>query len=188
MIKTVSEKKVVLGADSAGFQLKEEVKQYLIGEGWDVTDITPFQDDSFMYHRVGFALGAKIAEGEFEKALAFDGSGMGIHVAASKIPHVHAAVAESVPAARRAAAANGCNLLAMGSFWIGPNLGRAMAEAFLESSIGDGYENWEGFLEYHLIGFKECEEFDYEEYKANGFQVVNPEEHKLGSEPDGIPY
>ena len=125
---------------------------------------------------------------EFEKALAFCGTGMGIHVAASKCPHVHAAVAESVRSAKRAAAANGCNLLAMGGFWTAPRLGMAMADAFLNTSLGDGYEDWDGFYEYHKIGLDECEEFDYEAYKANGFQVVNPREAKLGPEPEALAF
>lgn len=182
-MKTIANKQIVVGADFAGFALKEAVKEHLAARGWEVTDLTPVREESGMYHRVGFALGARIAEGEFERALAFCGTGMGIHVAASKVPHVHAAVAESVHAARRAAAANGCNLLAMGGFWIGPRLGQAMADAFLESELGSGYEDWEGFLEYHRIGFDECEQFDYEAYKSNGFEVVNPREHELGPEP-----
>lgn len=188
MMKTVANKQVVVGADFAGFELKEAVKNHLTDRGWEVTDITPIQEESGMYHRIGFALGAKIAEGEFERALAFCGTGMGIHIAASKVPHVHAAVAESVRAARRAAAANGCNLLAMGGFWIGPRLGMAMADAFLESHLGSGYENWEGFLEYHQIGFDECENFDYDAYKANGFSVVKPGHAELGAEPKGLAY
>ena len=83
-----------------------------------------------MYHRVGFALGAQITEGKFERALAFCGTGMGIHIAASKCPHVHAAVCESVPAARRCAAANNANLLAMGAFYVAPRTAMAMADAF----------------------------------------------------------
>lgn len=63
-----------------------------------------------------------------------------------------------------------------------------MADAFLESHLGSGYEDWEGFLEYHQIGFNECEHFDYEAYKANGFQVVNPATAVLGSEPEGLAY
>ena len=98
---TVKDKHVVVGADFAGYPLKEAVKAHLEERGWTVTDLTPDADTAPMYHRVGFALGAQIAEGKFERALAFCGTGMGIHIAASKCPHVHAAVCESVPAARR---------------------------------------------------------------------------------------
>ena len=184
-MRMAANKQVVVGADFAGFPLKEYVKSHLQARGWDVLDLTPNQDEAPMYHRVGFMLGAQIAEGEFEKALAFCGTGMGIHVAASKCPHVHAAVAESVRAARRSATANNCNVLAMGGFWTGPRLGMAMADAFLGASLGDDYEDWDGFYDYHEIGYQECEEFDYEAYRSNGFAVVNPREAVLGPEPVG---
>jgi len=119
-----------------------------------------------MYHRVGFALGAQIAEGKFERALAFCGTGMGIHIAASKCPHVHAAACASGPA----------------------RTAMAMADAFLESSLGSGYEAWDGFYEYHRIGYDECENFDYEAYKANGFEVVDPGSAILAEQPKGLAY
>ncbi len=187
-MKTTKDKQVVVGADFAGFPLKEYVKRHLCEKGWEVTDLTPSLEGIPMYHRVGFMVGSKIAEREFEKALAFCGTGMGIHIAASKCPHVHAAVAESVAAALRSATANNCNVLAMGGFWIAPRLGMAMADAFLEHSLGDGYEAWDGFYEYHRVGFDECERFDYEAYKANGFQVEDPTVPVLGPEPVGLAF
>ena len=187
-MKLIKDRQVVVSADFAGFPLKEAVKEHLESRGWTVTDLTPVLEDSPMYHRAGFMAGAKIAEREFEKALVFCGTGMGIHVAASKCPSVHAAVVESVPSARRASTANNCNVLAMGAFYIAPRLGMAMADAFLESSFGDGYEDWEGFAEYHQIGFDECENFDYDAYRANGFQVVNPQEAPMGPEPHGLAF
>ncbi|MDO5673271.1 MAG: RpiB/LacA/LacB family sugar-phosphate isomerase [Actinomycetaceae bacterium] len=187
-MKTTADRHVVVGADFAGFPLKEAVKAHLESRGWQVLDLTPEVDLAPMYHRAGFLVGSKIAEGEYEKALAFCGTGMGIHVAASKCPHVHAAVAESLPAARRASTANKCNVLAMGAFWTGPALGAAMAEAFLENGFGAGYEDWQGFDEYHLLGFKECEEFDYEAYKARGFCVADPSVPVMGPKPKGLAF
>ena len=187
-MKLTKDKQVVVGSDFAGFALKTAVKEHLQARGWTVTDLTPTIDPSQMYHRVGFRLGAALAEGEFEKALAFCGSGMGIHVAASKVPHVHSAVAETISAARRAATANNCNLLAMGGFFTGPELGMAMADVFLEHSLGDGYADWDGFYEYHLVGYEECENFDYEAYKARGFEVADPTVPRLGLEPRGLAF
>lgn len=187
-MKTVKDRQVVVGSDFAGFDLKEAVAAHLRSRGWTVTDLTPSQADAPMYHRVGFRLGASLAEREFERALAFCGSGMGIHLAASKVPHVHAAVAESVATARRAVTANNCNLLAFGGFFTGPRLAAAMADAFLESSLGDGYEDWDGFLDYHLVGYQECEDFDYEAYRRRGFQVADPTVPHLGPEPTGLAF
>lgn len=90
--------------------------------------------------------------------------------------------------ARRCAAANNANLLAMGAFYVAPRTAMAMADAFLESSLGSGYEDWDGFYEYHRIGYDECENFDYEAYKANGFEVVNPGFAVLAEQPKGLAY
>lgn len=187
-VKLAKEKYVVVGADFAGFPLKEAVKRHLEERGWTVEDVTPDLATAPMYHRAGFLVGAKIADGEYEKALAFCGTGMGIHIAASKLPHVHAAVAETLPSAQRAATANNANLLAMGAFWTAAPLAEAMADAFLESSLGEGYEAWDGFYEYHLRGYQECEDFDYEAYRANGFQVPDPSVPLLGPSPRGLAY
>ena len=187
-MKRTADRHVVVGSDFAGFTLKEAVAAHLRQRGWTVEDLTPDQAQTPMYHRVGFELGSRIAEGEFEKALAFCGTGMGIHIAASKVPHVHAAVAETLPAAQRAATANNANLLAMGAFYTAPRLAMAMADAFLESSLGDGYEEWDGFYDYHLVGYQEVEDFDYDAYRANGFRLPAPRTVTLGTEPRGLAY
>ena len=132
----------------------------------------------------GIADGLVLKESEKVDAIAC----MGIRVAASECPHVHAAVCESVPAARRCAAANNANLLAMGAFYVAPRTAMAMADAFLELSLGSGYEDWDGFYEYHRIGYDECENFDYEAYKADGFEVVNPGFAVLAEQPKGLAY
>ena len=62
-MKTVKDKLVVVGADFAGFPLKEAVKKHLIERGWQVEDVTPTLAEADMYPRVGFLVGSKIAEG-----------------------------------------------------------------------------------------------------------------------------
>jgi len=110
-MKTVKEKQILVGADFAGFPLKEAVCEHLRKKGWTITDMgvksdSDPDDTDLMFHRVGLRVGAMISEGEFERALLFCGTGMGIHIAASKCPHVHAGVVESVPAALRAITIN----------------------------------------------------------------------------------
>jgi ribose 5-phosphate isomerase B len=185
-VKTIKDKQILVAADFAGRPLKEAVVKHLETRGWTVTDVSG--RDGEMYHRVGLRTAAMVSEGEFERALLFCGTGMGIHIAASKCPHIHAAVCESVPAALRCVTANGCNVLAMGSFYVAPRLGMAMADAFLEHKLGDGYEDWPGFYEFHKLGCDELESFDYTAYKANGFALPNPGEAPLGKEPEGLAY
>jgi ribose 5-phosphate isomerase B len=174
IMKTIKDKQLVVGADFAGFPLKEAVVAHLKKNGWQITDLGVRSADDpnpEMFHRIGLKVGAKISEGEFERALIFCGTGMGIHIAASKCPHVHAAVVESVPAARRSITGNNCNVLSMGAFYVSPQMGIECADAFLNNNFGEGYEWWENFYEFHKLAYDELEAFDYEEFKANGFEV-----------------
>lgn len=184
-MKTIANKEILMGADFAGLPLKNAVAEFLEANGWKVTHIgvtDPDDPDPMMYHRVGLLAGSMIANGEFERAIIFCGTGMGIHVAASKCPHVHAAVCESVPSALRCVTANNCNVLAMGAFYVAPKTAIAMADAFLNHKLGDGYEEWDGFYEYHKFGYDETENFDYEEFKKNGFEFKTPQP-KLDDQP-----
>ena len=99
-MKTIKDKYLVVGADFAGYPLKEAVCAHLREKGWKITDLgvtadsDPDNDTDLMFHRVGLRVGAMISEGEFDRALLFCGTGMGIHIAASKCPHVHAGVVD----------------------------------------------------------------------------------------------
>lgn len=182
-MKTIKNKELLVGADFAGYPLKEAVCEHLRKKGWKITDVgvradSDPDDTDLMFHRVGLRVGSMIAEKEFERALIFCGTGMGIHIAASKCPHVHAGVVESVPAALRAITGNGVNVLAMGAFYVAPAMGCDIADAYLNAELGSGYEWWKNFYEFHKLAIDELEAFDYEEYKKNGFKV-----NKLGDFP-----
>lgn len=173
-MRLAKDKQVLVGADFAGFPLKEAVVAYLKENGWTVTDIGVRHADEKepeMFHRIGLKVDAMISEKEFEKALLFCGTGMGIHIAASKCPGVHAGVVESVPAALRAVTGNGVNVLAMGAFYVAPQMGKEIADAFLYHSLGDGYEWWPNFYAFHKLACDELDAFVYEEFKQNGFTV-----------------
>lgn len=183
-MKMVKDKKLLVGADFAGYPLKEVVVAHLKEKGWEITDVgvqadsDPDKDTDLMFHRIGLRAGAMIAEREFERALLFCGTGMGIHIAASKCPHVHAGVVESVPAALRAITGNGVNVLTMGAFYVAPQMACDIADAYLGAELGSGYEWWHNFYEFHKLAIDELEAFDYQEYRANGFKV-----NKLGDYP-----
>ncbi len=182
-MKKIKDKEILVGADFAGFPLKEAVAAHLKAKGWKVTDVgvrsTEDSDTDLMFHRIGLRVGSMIAEGEFERALIFCGTGMGIHIAASKCPHVHAGVVESVPAALRAITGNGVNVLAMGAFYVAPQMGCDIADAYLNAELGSGYEWWHNFYEFHKLAIDELEAFNYEEYKANGFKVKHLGDYPL---------
>ncbi len=182
-MKKICNKEILVGADFAGFPLKDVVVKHLEKKDWKVTDIGVKADSDpnntdLMFHRVGLHAGALISEGEFERALLFCGTCMGIHIAASKCPHVHAGVVESVPAALRAVTGNGVNALAMGAFYVAPQMGCEIADAYLNAELGSGYEWWTNFYEFHKLAIDELEAFDYDSFVKNGFKV-----QKLGDYP-----
>ena len=80
-MKTIKEKYLVVGADFAGFPLKEAVVAHLKAKGWSIEDLGVTKDSDpddtdNMFHRVGLRVGSKISEGEYERALLFCGTGI----------------------------------------------------------------------------------------------------------------
>lgn len=190
-MKMIKDKELLVGADFAGFPLKEAVVEHLKKKGWKITDIgvkSADEENPEMFHRIGLKVGAKIAEKEFERALIFCGTGMGIHIAASKCPGVFAGVVESVPAALRAITGNNVNVLAMGAFYVAPQMGIDIADAYLSHYLGDGYEWWPNFYEFHKLACDELDQFDYEEFKKNNFEVKRLGDYplELMTKPDEI--
>ena len=173
-MKSYKDKYLLVGADFAGFPLKEDVINDLKGKGWKITDVgvkSVNEENPEMFHRIGLKVGVKITEKEFDRALLFCGTGMGIHIAASKCPGVHAGVVESVPSALLAITGNGVNVLAMGAFYVAPQMGKDIADAFLHNELGSGYEWWPNFYEFHKLACDELDAFDYAEFKKNSFEV-----------------
>ena len=73
-MKTIKDKYLVVGADFAGYPLKEAVVAHLKEKGWKITDLgvvadSDPNDTENMFHRVGLRVGARISEGEFERAI-----------------------------------------------------------------------------------------------------------------------
>ena len=174
-MKAIKDKQLLVGADFAGYPLKEAVVAHLKKKGWTITDVgvtdPDVEDTDNMFHRVGLRAGAMVSEGEFERAMLFCGTGMGIHIAAGKCPNVHSGVVESVPAALRAITGNGVNVLALGAFYVAPKMGCDIADAYLSASLGTGYEWWPNFYEFHKLAIDELDAFDYEQYKRDGFRI-----------------
>ena len=74
---------------------------------------------------------------------------------------------------------NGVNVLAMGAFYVAPQMACDIADAYLNAELGSGYEWWKNFYEFHKLAIDELEAFDYETYKANGFKVEHLGDYPL---------
>ena len=74
-MKTIKDKQILVGADFAGYPLKEAVAEHLKKKGWTVTDVgvqdPSIEDTEMMFHRVGLRVGSMISDREFERAQIF---------------------------------------------------------------------------------------------------------------------
>jgi len=113
--------RIAMGSDHAGFDLKTLLKASLIGWGYDVLDLgTDSATEPVDYPDFGAAVGRSVVSGEAELGVACCGSGIGIAIAANKIPGIRAAVVHDVTSAHLAREHNHANVLCMGGRLMGP--------------------------------------------------------------------
>lgn len=152
-------KKLVIGADSAGYELKEAVKKYLDEMQISYDDLgalTP-EDGKEYYHTAAEAAHG-IQKGEYEKGLLFCGTGMGMSIIANKHKGIYASCVESVYAAGKCRAINNANVLCMGGFIVGSDMGINMVKAFLNTEFVEGMEHIGDFLKQAYQDIQEMEE------------------------------
>ena len=127
----------ILGADPLGITLKDAVKEALIEEGFEVTDITGNEQQD--YYTVGYNVGKAISEKQYDFGFLFCGTGMGVNLIANKFTGVHCALCESIETARLSRVINNANILAMGGIVVTPYLGRQMVKAFVNAEFSKGF-------------------------------------------------
>lgn len=130
--------KVALGCDHAGFDLKEVVASTLRRLGAEVLDLGTDSRDSVDYPDYGERVGRAVASGEADFGVALCGTGIGISIAANKVPGVRAALCYDVYSARMSRAHNDANVLALGARVVGPGLAEAIVEAWLTAGFEGG--------------------------------------------------
>ncbi|MCF7812240.1 RpiB/LacA/LacB family sugar-phosphate isomerase [Candidatus Gracilibacteria bacterium] len=107
--------KIFLGSDHAGFEKKEEVKEYLQKKGYDdVTDVGCNSHDSCDYPVYGARVAREVVGEKGSLGIILCGSGIGISIAANKIKGARAAHCNSIELAKLAREHNGANILAVG--------------------------------------------------------------------------
>lgn len=141
-------KKLVIGADSAGYELKEFVAAWLKEQGIAYDDVGALSNEDEKPYFVTASEAARgIQAGEYERGILFCGTGMGMSIVANKFKGVYASCVESVYAARRCRAINNANVLCMGRFIVGTDMAVEMVREFLKTNITDGMaENLTDFL------------------------------------------
>lgn len=130
--------KIIIGADPAGFALKNAIKENLLAKGHEIFDIDP--ETPILFQDVAVAVARGVQGGQYERGIAICGTGMGVSIICNKHRGVYAALCESVYQARRSKTVNNTNVLCLGGFIIGHEMGIEMVNAWLEARHLEGLE------------------------------------------------
>jgi ribose 5-phosphate isomerase B len=138
MNETAVKPRIAIGSDHAGFPVKEAIRKYLEGAGYAVDDQGTSSEDSVDYPDFGKAVGERVAAKQDDLGIAVCGSGIGISIAANKVPGVRAALAHNVLTAQLAREHNDANVLALGARIVTPAAALEMVHAFLTTPYAGG--------------------------------------------------
>ncbi len=131
--------RIALGSDHAGFDLKTALAKTLTDWGYDTLDLgTDNGTDSVDYPDFGAAVGRRVAAGECDLGVAICGTGIGIAMAANKVPGVRAATVHDVTSAHLAREHNHANVLCLGARLTGATVAIEALAAWLDATPGDG--------------------------------------------------
>ena len=126
---------IAIGADHAGFALKESLLADLRAEGYELHDFGTHCPDPVDYPDIGHAVAEAVASGRFERGIVICGTGVGITIAANKVKGIRAGSCSEPYSARMARAHNNANIIGMGGRVVGPGLALEIAKAFLETEF-----------------------------------------------------
>ena len=129
---------VAIGADDAGYQLKEIIKKHLESQGIEVADYGPSTSDPVDYPDVAVALARDIAAHKFQRGILICGTGIGMAITANKVPGVYAAQAHDTYSAERARKSNNAQIVTLGARVIGPELAKQIVDVWLASEFQGG--------------------------------------------------
>lgn len=130
--------KIALGADHGGYELKNEIRTHLEAQGIEVIDFGTHSKDSVDYPRFGFLVGDAVTRGEADLGIVVCGTGLGISMAANKVPGIRAAVCTETYSARMAREHNNANILALGGRVTGVGLALDIVDIFVKTPFAGG--------------------------------------------------
>jgi ribose 5-phosphate isomerase B len=130
--------RIALGADHAGVVLKSEIKRYLDERGIAYTDFGTDNHDSVDYPDYASTVAQEVASGRFDRGLLFCGSGIGMAIAANKVPGIRAASVIDERSAELSREHNDANVLAIGERLTTVEEARRIVSAFLDTPFAGG--------------------------------------------------
>src|SRR5207302_8517973 len=106
--------RIVIGADHAGYHAKENIKKYLEQAGYAVDDVGTWSEESVDYPDFARAVSERVISGQDQLGILACATGIGMSIAANKVPGIRAALAHDAMTARLAREHNNANVLAIG--------------------------------------------------------------------------
>lgn len=125
---------IALGADHGGFQLKNAIKKHLESKGIACKDFGTNSKESVDYPNFALAVAKSVKSGECSEGILCCGTGIGISIAANKVPGIRAALAGDVYSAKMTKEHNNSNILCLGERVVGEGLALMIVDTWLESS------------------------------------------------------
>ncbi len=127
-----------LASDHGGFELKEELKGYLLSLGEEPVDLGTFSADSVDYPDFGILLAEKVSRGELERGVLVCGTGIGMSIVANKFPRIRAALVNDLYSSRFSREHNDSNILVLGGRVLGTGLAKEIVRTWLETPFAGG--------------------------------------------------
>jgi ribose 5-phosphate isomerase B len=130
--------RIAIGADHAGFSLKEHLKEVLTRLGHDVDDLGTHSDEAVDYPPICAAVGRAVASGKADRGIVLGGSGQGEQIAANKVRGVRAALCNDLYTARLSRQHNDANVLSMGGRIVAFGLADDILKLWLDTPFESG--------------------------------------------------
>jgi len=130
--------RIVLTADHAGVDLKDELSAWLGEQGHDILDLGTHGHESVDYPHYGAILAEALADGRAERGITVCGSGIGVAIAANRNPACRCAQVAEPLSASLARRHNDCNAIAIGARLIGVEMAKAIVDAFIRGEFEGG--------------------------------------------------
>jgi RpiB/LacA/LacB family sugar-phosphate isomerase len=127
--------RLVLGSDHAGFELKQELVEFLIAQGHQVLDVGTYSKAPVDYPDYAEAVASAVLDGRAERGVLICGSGVGACVAANKIPGIRAAICHDGYSAHQGVEHDDMNVLVLGSRVIAGELAKDLVCDYLRANF-----------------------------------------------------
>jgi len=137
MEKQTDIRRVAIGSDHGGWELKEHLKKILKEQGVHFEDFGPSTPERCDYPAIGIQVAQAVSQGKMERGILLCGTGIGMSMVANKFPGVRAALCHDIYTARMSREHNNANILVLGGRILGKGLAEEILKTWLYTEFSD---------------------------------------------------